>query len=62
LRTRSTVASLTPAWRAISRIGYGCGTALGVTAAAALLLVVTATVVPAILRLRNDPVQLLAAE
>src|SRR3954453_21281470 len=26
LRTRSTVASDSPAWRAISRIGYGCGT------------------------------------
>ena len=36
--------------------------ALGITAAGALLLVLTATVVPALLRLRLDPVRVLAAE
>jgi putative ABC transport system permease protein len=36
--------------------------ALGVTAGAALLLVLTATVVPAVLRLRQDPVAVLSAQ
>ncbi|ADB33041.1 protein of unknown function DUF214 [Kribbella flavida DSM 17836] len=48
-------------WQSLSAATAGLA-AVGVTAAGGLVLVLTATVVPAVLRLRHDPVRVLTAE